>query len=107
MTRMSDGPRLQPRWFQFTIRGMFVAVFWAAVFSGSFVLFKRLSSHVLVAPENEGSAYLILGCLLFTSIPAAVGSLFRRAMWGAVFGLVAYALYVAWILFAINTWGGT
>lgn len=106
MGAMSEGPAKR-RWFQFTTRGILVSTFWAAVFNCGLVLFNRLWRHELVALESEESAYLVVGCLLFVSIPAAIGGLFARALWGAAVGFILYVLYVGWILFALNTWGGT
>jgi hypothetical protein len=105
---MSEGsPTPRPRWFQFTTRGILVATFWVAVFSSGLGLFNRLWKHELVALESEDSAYLVIGCLLFVSIPAAIGGLFGRALWGAGAGIILYLLYVGWIMFALNTWGDT
>ncbi len=103
---MSDGPN-KPRWFQFKLRNMFVATFWAAIFCCGFVMFNRLWYHELVAPDSEELAYLFVGCLLFVSPPAAIGGLFGRAWWGVAVGVILYLLYVGWIAFALNMWGGT
>jgi len=96
---MSKAP--QRRWFQFTTRGVFMATFWMAVFFGDLLLFNRLWNHELVAHESEEFAYLIIGCLLFVSIPAAIGGLFGRWGAGALIGLGLFCAYVAYVLIVI------
>jgi hypothetical protein len=98
---MSEGPAKR-RWYQFTIQRIMWATFWAAVFSGSLVLFNRLWNHELVPLESETPAYLVLGALSFVSPPAAIGCLFGSWWIGAVVGLVLFCAYVAYILIAIS-----
>jgi hypothetical protein len=97
---MSEGSA-KPRRFQFTILGIIVATLWSAVFSCGFVLLNRLWYHQLVPVQSEGSAYLVVGFLLFVSMPAAIDGLFGRASRGMIVGIILFVLF----LFAINTWG--
>ena len=92
-------PAPKRRWFQFSLRGIFVATFWSAVFATAVVLYRQ--------PGIEFLAYLFVGCLMFVSIPAAVGGLFGRALSGAAVGIILYALSVGWILLSVVIWGGT
>jgi hypothetical protein len=101
---MTDAPPKRP-WVQFGTRGIFVAITWFAVFAFNFVLFKRLWRHELVAPESEGLAYLVVGSVLFVSLPAAIGGLFGRTLTGAVAGLVLFTLIIGWVLFTVSMWG--
>jgi hypothetical protein len=100
---MATPPRL--RWFQFSLRGLLIATFWAAVFCSALALLMRLLDHELFQ-ENEDYAYITIGLVLFVSLSASVGGLFGRARWGAAAGIVLFLLYVGWMAFAINTWAG-
>ncbi len=100
------GDKAPLRWFQFTTRRTMVATLWAAVFSVGMLFMRLLWFHQLVAHEHEGAAYLLIGGLLFISIPAAIGGLFGRATWGAIVGVVVFLLYIGWLAFALNTWYG-
>ncbi len=100
---MSEG-HARP-WFQFTTRGIFVATFSSAVFAMAVVLYGRLWYRELVAFDIEFLAYLFVACLMFVSIPAAIGGLFGRALSGAALGIILYALSVGWILLAVVIWG--
>ena len=98
--------RKERRQFQFTTHGILVATFWAALFSSGLVAYDRLCKHELVPLESEVLAYILVGCMLFVSFPAAIGGLFGRALRGAIIGIILFMLYVGWIAFAICTWGG-
>ncbi len=102
---MSEAPKR--RSFQFTTRGILVATFWVAVFCLSLMLFRRLLQHELAAIESVVLANLAVGCLLFVSIPAAIGGLFGRALWGAAVGIVLYGMCIELMLFVLYNWGGT
>jgi len=82
-----------------------LATFWVAVFCVALTLFMRLWTHELVPLESEGGAYLVIGCLLFISIPAAIGCLFSRWWIGALIGLGIFIAYVTYILIAISIHG--
>ena len=97
---MSEGPA-KPRRFQFTILGIIVATLWSAVFSCDLTLLNRLWHHQLVPVQSEGSAYLVVGLLLFVSMPAAIYALFGLASRGMIVGIILFILF----LFALNTWG--
>jgi hypothetical protein len=103
MSKASEIPR---RWYQITMRGIFVATFFAALFCFGLIIFGKLWKHELVLLESETTAYFVIGCLLFASLPAAIGGLFGRALWGIAVGIVAFGLYVAWIFIAIGLAGG-
>jgi hypothetical protein len=94
---MSEGPA-KPRRFQFTTLGIIVATLWSAVFTCGLTLLYRLSHHQLVSLQSEGSAYLVVGFLLFVSMPAAIDGLFGRASRGMIVGIILFMLF----LFALN-----
>ena len=89
------------------VRRAVFAALWIFAFLGGLTLYRRLYRHELVAHEFEGLAYLGVGCLLFISIPAAIGSFFGRAVWGLAAGFIAFVLYAGWIMFYLSFWGGT
>ena len=101
---MSDGPTRRP-WLQFSTRGVFVATFWAAVFSYGLIKYNRLYNHELVWLESEELAYLAIGLVLFVSPLAAVGGLFGHAAVGALIGFGLYCAYVACVLVVISIVG--
>jgi len=100
---MSEGPQRR----QIKLRSISLATFWALTFCCGLALHSRLNKHELVAMESETQAYLVLGAVLFVSLPAAIGSLLGRALRGALIGFALFVLFVGWIVFALNNWGGT
>ena len=96
---MSEGQRRH--WFQFTLRDIIMAMFWWGTFCGGMVLFRGLWRHELVSLETETPAYVVVGGLLFISLPAAAGSLFGHWWLGVLLGLAAFTLYAAYCLIAI------
>jgi len=84
--------------FQFTIWRVLVATFWMGLCFGAWAY---------EPPKSSDLVYLSVLSFRFTPIPAAIGALFGRALWGAAIGIGLYVLYVAWIVLALSIWGGT
>ena len=84
---MEENSKPGRRWFQFTLRQMFLAITWASLFCVGLVLAVRLNNHELVAHEWEMLAYLFVYPLLIVPLPALVGVLVGRPKTGFLLGL--------------------
>lgn len=59
-------------------------------------------------PADCGAvAYFVLFGFRFIPIPAAIGALCGRAIWGALLGLVVYLVWIGWVYIGLSLWGGT
>ena len=99
MAGMSEGPeKPQPRWFQFTVRRMLAATFWAAVCFGLCCYLPNAG-----APQSElGERLQFFGtCLIGLSPFIAVGTLAGRPWTGLFVGLAAFLIPILILMVAI------
>jgi hypothetical protein len=55
-------------------------------------------------PASDQSLTVMIAIMACIGIPpfVAIGALFGRARWGAVIGAACFAVFAAWILFALS-----
>jgi Na+/glutamate symporter len=86
--------------FQFQLRDVFIAIFWAAIWCAALIATFESVGRIVVL--------WIIVCLYKVIGPfVAIGALFRRPWMGAVIGTAMLVVYVVVIYIAIdNGWVG-